>query len=418
MSKYKCTVCNWVYDESIEDKKFKEVSGSWHCPVCNAGKKAFILLSDKSKILKIKQTVSDVFIEQISEWGVKFVFGLPGTSSLGVLEAIRKNPKINYFQVRHEQTAAFMASAYGKLTNHIAACLTVAGPGATNLTTGLYDAKLDHSPVLALTGQVTRKNIGPGSFQEIDQHSFFEPICVFNKTLMSEKQTTSLATLGIKHAIIERGVSHISFPNDIQKLPHREKIQPMKGRIVNKTITACQTLIKKAAEEINKAKKPVIIAGFGAMQQGKVLLALAKKISAPIATTFRSKGIINEDNDLSIGCHGGIGTTTATTLVKDSDLLIVIGSSFSEMTNIPNKKTIQIDINPMIIAKTHPVEVPLWGNSSIILPKLLREVNKKNNPSYLRKIKKLKTNWEKQIRKEINTKKITNKTSIYNQSFK
>jgi len=230
MAKYRCTVCNYIYDEEKEGKRFTELPEDWRCPVCNAPESAFVLLTEKTKEKKKEETtVSDILAEQMAEWGVKYVFGIPGTSSLGVVEAVRKNDKLKYIQVRHEQTAAFMASAYGKLTGNIAACLTVAGPGATNLATGLYDAKLDHSPVLALTGLVKRQLIGPGSFQEIDQHSFFEPICVFNKVLMSEDQTTTLITLAIKHALVERGVSHISIPNDVQKLPYNTKIIPMEG---------------------------------------------------------------------------------------------------------------------------------------------------------------------------------------------
>ena len=189
VKRFRCTVCNYIYDEEKEGREFSELGEDWTCPVCNAPKSAFVPLAEKRKKKARREkggTVSDVLVAQMVEWGIRHVFGIPGTSSLGLVDAIRKNPKLKYYQVRHEQTAAFMASAYGKLTGHVAACLTVAGPGATNLATGLYDAKLDRSPVLALTGLVKRQLIGPGSFQEIDQHSFFEPICVFNKTLMSE----------------------------------------------------------------------------------------------------------------------------------------------------------------------------------------------------------------------------------------
>jgi thiamine pyrophosphate-dependent acetolactate synthase large subunit-like protein len=149
------------------------------------------------------------------------------------LDAIRKNNKIKYYQVRHEQTARIMASAYGKLTGHVAACLGISGPGATNLATGLYDASLDHSPVLALTGLVARQLIGPGSPQEIDQYPFFEPICVYNKILMAPNQTTTLATLAIKYALIDRGVSHIGIPNDVQKIAYTAEFNRSKGRMPN-----------------------------------------------------------------------------------------------------------------------------------------------------------------------------------------
>src|SRR4030043_1655341 len=171
--------------------------------------------------MKKGPTVSDILVEQIAEWGVQYIFGGPGTSTLGVVDAVRKNGKVKYLQVRHEQTAAFMASAYGKLTGNVAACLSVSGPGTTNLATGLYDASLDHAPVLVLSGMVARQFIGPGSIQEIDQYSFFEPICVFNKILMSSDQTTMLATLAVKTALLDRGVATIWIPNDLQKMPCR-----------------------------------------------------------------------------------------------------------------------------------------------------------------------------------------------------
>jgi len=401
MMKFRCTVCNYIYDEAKEGREFSTLTYDWTCPVCNALKIAFVPLSeDREKIPSKQKTVSDVLVEQMAEWGINYVFGIPGTSSLGLVEAIRKNTRIKYYQVRHEQTAAFMASAYGKLTGNIAACLTVAGPGAVNLATGLYDAKLDHAPVLAITGLVKRQLIGPGSFQEIDQHSFFEPICVFNKILMSEDQTTRLITLAIKHALVDRGVSHISVPNDLQKLPHEADVLPMQGRIPNRNILQCDHLIKDAASVINNAKRPVIISGFGAIGQGIKLLQLAEKISSPIATTFRGKGVIDEDNELYVGSHGTIGSTAAAKLVRESDLLIVIGSSFSDMTQIPQKRIIQIDIDPMMIAKNYPVEVGLWGNSAELIPKLTEAVKKKPNTEYLAEVTRLKGEWVSQLMRE------------------
>jgi len=401
MKKFRCTVCNYIYDEAKEGREFSLLTDDWTCPVCNALKIAFVPLSEhREKIPSKQKTVSDVLVEQMAEWGINYVFGIPGTSSLGLVDAIRKNARMKYYQVRHEQTAAFMASAYGKLTGNIAACLTVAGPGATNLATGLYDAKLDHAPVLAITGLVKRQLIGPGSFQEIDQHSFFEPICVFNKVLMSEDQTTSLVTLAIKHALVDRGVSHISIPSDLQKLPHNADVLPMQGRIPNRNILPCDHLIKDAASVINNAKRPVIIAGFGVIGQGIKLLQLAQKISSPIATTFRGKGVINEDHELYVGSHGTIGSTAASRLVQESDLLIVIGSSFSDMTQIPPKRIVQIDIDPMMIAKNYPVEVGLWGNSAELIPKLTKAVKKKPNTEYLAEITRLKREWASQLMRE------------------
>ena len=401
MTKFRCTVCYYVYDEGKEEKKFSGLSSEWVCPVCGAPKTAFVILTEKPlEQTEKSRTVSEVLIEQIAEWGVSYVFGVPGTSTLGVVDAIRKSNKVKYIQVRHEEVAAFMASAYGKLTGNVAACLSVSGPGATNLATGLYDAALDHSPVLVLSGMVARQFIGPGSLQEIDQHSFFEPICVFNKILMTEDQTTMLVTLAVKNALLDQGVSNIGIPNDVQKLPCENQIQLFEGRMPSLAFGVEDSLVEKAAKLIDQAERPVLIAGFGARGQGNKLLKLAQKICAPIVTTFRSKGVIDEDNALCAGCHGGVGSTAAAKLVEKSDLLIVVGSSFSQYTQLPRKRMVQIDINMKNIAKRYPVEVGLLGNSAVLIPKLTKKVQPKQKTAYLDEISNLKQVWTHQLLRE------------------
>ncbi|MGO8805011.1 MAG: thiamine pyrophosphate-dependent enzyme [Candidatus Bathyarchaeia archaeon] len=404
LGRFRCTVCNYIYDEVKEGKKFSDLPKEWVCPVCGAPKSSFVLLTEQVEEKtekKAEHTVSQILINQIAEWGVQYVFGIPGTSTLGVVDAIRRtNGKVKYIQVRHEQTAAFMASAYGKLTGHIAACLGISGPGATNLATGLYDAKLDHSPVLALTGLVARQMIGPGSIQEIDQYAYFEPICVFNKILMSEDQTTMLATLAIKHALLNQGVAHIGIPNDVQKLPYEADILLFEGRMPNLAYGQEEWLIEKAANLVNQASRPVILAGFGARGQGTKLLKLASKISAPIMTTFRAKGVVDEYDLMHVGCHGDIGSTAAAELMTKADLLIAVGSSFSDLTHVPKKRTLQIDINPLMIARRYPVEAALLGNSAVLIPKLTGKVQEKKNPAYLEEIARLKQQWLSQIERE------------------
>lgn len=407
MAKYRCTVCNYIYNEDVEAEKFDELPDDWRCPVCNSPKSAFVILTEKSEEANIgDQTVSDILVGQMADLGLRYVFGIPGTSILGVVDAIKKNPKLEFIQVRHEQTAAFMASAYGKLTGHVAACLTVAGPGATNLATGLYDAKLDHSPVVAMTGMVRRQLIGPGSFQEIDQYSFFEPLTVFNKIVMSEDQTTTLATLAIKHSLIERGVSHIGIPNDVQKMNYSTNLVPFEGNFPTRGTRPADFVFEKAAKIINESERPVIIAGFGSKDHGEILLKFAEKIKAPITTTFRAKGVVDEFEKLYVGSHGGVGSTASTKLVDDADLLIVVGSSFSDMTQIPEKKTVQIDIDPLMIARRFPVAAGLIGNCSEILPKLFDMVNEMERVEYVKEIKQLKKEWLELIDQEVEPEKI------------
>lgn len=406
MAKYRCTVCNYIYDEVKEGRKFADLPKEWVCPVCGAPKSAFVLLTEKTEVAEAKKgkTVSEVLIAQLVEWGLTYVFGVPGTSTLGVVDAIRKNQKVKYIQVRHEQVAAFMASAYGKLTDHFAACLSVSGPGTTNLATGLYDASLDQSPVLVLSGMVARQFIGPGSIQEIDQYNFFEPICVFNKILMAEDQTTMLATLAVKHALLDRGVSNIGLPNDVQKLPHEEEIQSFEGRIPSLAFAVEDVLIEKAARLVNEAERPVIVAGFGARGQGNRLHVLADKISAPIVTTFRAKGVVDESYPLCMGCHGDLGSTASAELVRKADLLIVIGSSFSDLTHLPQKRMVQIDINMKNIARRYPAEGGLLGNSAVLIPKLTEKVTERIDRERLAEIAQLKETWLNQIAHEADSK--------------
>jgi len=400
MAEYRCTVCNYVYNEKEERKKFSELPDDWRCPVCNAPKSLFVKLTPEEGVKPVSNTVADVFIAQMIEWGVKYVFGIPGTSALGLVDALRKNKNIHYIQVRHEQTAAFMASAYAKLTGHIAACLTVAGPGATNLATGLYDAKLDRAPVLAITGQVERNRIGTGASQEIDQHAFFEPFSVFNMTLISPDQTTNLVTAAIKHALLLGGVAHIDVPRDIQSLECDEEIKPFKDNIPNRSITTDEKHLKRAAEIINTSKRPVIIAGFGSLEAKEQVVKLAERIDAPIVTTFRGKGVVDEKHPLYMGSHGTIGSTAAAELVRDSDLLIVIGSSFSDLTQIPQKRMIQIDIDPMMIARRYPVEAGIIGKSAIVIPKIIKFVNEKERKDYRKRMRELKSHWLKLLEAE------------------
>ncbi|MGD6851500.1 MAG: thiamine pyrophosphate-binding protein [Candidatus Bathyarchaeia archaeon] len=403
MAKYRCTVCNWVYEDAKEKVKFSDLPKEWVCPICGAPKSAFVLLAEeqgKKEEPKAASTVSDVLVNQLAAWGVKYVFSIPGTSTLGVIEAIRKSGKIRYIQVRHEETAAFMASAYGKLTGHIAACLSISGPGTTNLATGLYDAQLDHSPVLAITGMVPRKLIGRGSLQEIDHQAFFEPISVYNKTLMTEDQTTTLATLAVKHALLDQGVAHIGIPNDVAKLPYEAPVLPFEGRLPNLAYGQEDWVIEKAAKVVDGSTRPLVLIGFGCRGQGTKVTALAIKLGAPIISTFRAKGFVDADEPLYVGCHGGIGSTAAGVLMEKTDLLIAVGVSFSDLSQIPHKRMVQIDINPLMIARRFPAEVSLLGNSAVLIPKLTEKVAKKNNADYVAEIGRLKKAWLDQLERE------------------
>ena len=379
MAQWKCSVCGYLYDETTGDPKagipggtpFEKLPDTWTCPVCGAGKEAFRKVPTEDIHAGAVTTVSDVMVAELAAWGVNVVFGLPGTSSLGLVEAIRKNPGIRYFVVRHEENAAFAASAYNKLTGNIACCLTIAGPGATNLATGLYDAKEDHASVLSLNGQVEAQYTGPGGVQEIDQDAFFRPVTVYNNTIYEKNLAVLLLTRALRYAKIDRGVAQISVPNDIQKQPLDSQFLTRESCICGPDILPSEDMIKTAATAINNAKKPVILAGWGAYPDGDMVLALAEKIKAPILTTFRAKGIIPEDNPRVIGILGNVGSPHARKPANEADLIITLGVGFSKFTNVPTEKSfVQVDIDPLKLGKNRQT-VALWGNCSLVLPKLL-----------------------------------------------
>jgi pyruvate oxidase len=349
---------------------------------------------------KSPTTVSDVLIAELEKWGITFVFGLPGTSSLGLVEALRKNRNLRYIVVRHEENAAMAASAYHKLTGKIAACLTIAGPGASNLATGLYDAKEDRASVLSINGQVSGQYVGDGNFQEIDQDAFFRPITVYNNTIYDKTQVLKILTQALRHAIVQRGVAQISVPNDVQKAVLDAESCERETCLTNFDILPDEKEIQKAVALIDQSKKPVIIAGWGAFEAGEMVLRFAEKLKAPIVTTFRAKGILPEDNKWVLGILGNVGSPSTRKVVNESDLIITLGVGFSKQTHVPTKKPlIQVEIDPLKIGKM-PFSIALWGNCSLVLPRLVEAVLVKKNDTVLQEITAIKKKWSEQLTKE------------------
>jgi thiamine pyrophosphate-dependent acetolactate synthase large subunit-like protein len=351
-------------------------------------------------------TVADAILIELEKWGITLVFGIPGTSSLGLVEALRRNEKLRYIVVRHEENAAMAASAYHKLTGRIAACLTIAGPGASNLATGLYDAKEDRASVLSINGQVSGQYNGDGSFQEIDQDAFFRPITVYNNTIYDKTQTLKILTQALRYAIVQRGVAQISVPNDIQKELLDTAVCEKEACLTNFDILPNEKDIRKAVALIDAAKKPVIIAGWGAFESGEVLLRFAGKIKAPIVTTYRAKGILPEENPWVLGILGNVGSPATRNIVSESDLIITLGVGFSKQTHVPmNKPLIQVELDPLKIGKI-PFTVSLWGNCTLILPLLVEAVREKQDDAVVRELAEIKKKWSEQLLKEADAKSV------------
>ncbi len=317
------------------------------------------------------RTVSDVMAETMVNWGIRRVFGMVGHSNLGLAEALRRQAEagtLSYHGIRHEGAAAFACSGYAKLSGQPAACLTIAGPGATNLLTGLWDCRVDRAPALALSGQVDTQVLGPGAFQEIDLASAFSAVTVFSQTVLTESRHAELMTLACKNAIVNRDVAHLIFPDEVQTVPAAADAKPggPEGRIASPFITPPDMVIEEAAELIEEARRPAIVVGYGARGAMGPITALAERLSAPVLTTFKAKGQIPDSHPLAAGVLGRSGTPIASWFMNEADLLIVFGASFSNHTGIaPYKRIIQVDFDRMALGKFHPVEVPVWGEVAV-----------------------------------------------------
>src|SRR6266545_2467039 len=326
----------------------------------------------------VPRTVADVLVETLVAHGVTHVFGMVGHSNLGFAEAMRRaeeRGELTYIGIRHEGAASFAASAYGKLTGRPAACFAIAGPGSTNLLTGLYDAKLDGAPVIAISGQVPSAVRGRGAFQDVDLSAVFADVAVFTTTVQAGSNHAELAALAVKHAMDGRGVAHLVLPDEVQIQPSEADASKPEGRFGPAGLRPSTESLRKATELIAGARRPVIIAGHGARGAEAELTALAERLGAPVLTTFKAKGLVPDTHPLGAGVLGRSGTPVASWLMNESDLLIVVGASFANHTGIaPYLPIVQIDDEPGAIGRFHPVTAGVLGDAALTLDALLAEL--------------------------------------------
>jgi pyruvate oxidase len=311
-------------------------------------------------------TVTDVMAQTMTNWGVTSVFGIVGHSNLGLADALRRQAvkgELNYYGVRHEGAAAFACSGYAKLTGKPAACLAIAGPGATNLTTGLWDAKVDRAPLLALTGQVQVQVFGPGAFQDVDLAAAFAPVTCFSESTLHSSKHAELMSLACKNAIVKRDVAHLIFPDNVQTMLATDPTPGVpEGRLSVPRVAPDDAVLDEALALVKKSKRPIIIAGYGARDAMDEVIELAEQLNAPVMTTFKAKGQIPDSHPLAGGVLGRSGTPIASWFMNECDLILALGSSFSNHTGITQKRPIiQVDFDRMNLGKFHAVTLPVWG---------------------------------------------------------
>ena len=315
-------------------------------------------------------TITDVMAATMINWGVTSVFGIVGHSNLGLSDALRRQAikgKLNYYGVRHEGAAAFACSGYAKLTGSPAACLTIAGPGATNLMTGLWDAKVDRAPLLALTGQVQVQVFGPGAFQEVDLAAAFAPVTCFSQSVLHSSKHAELMSLACKNAIVQRDVAHLIFPDNVQTMVATDPTPSgPEGRLSVASVAPDDAVLDDAVKLIKKSKRPIIIVGYGARDAMSDVIELAEQLNAPVMTTFKGKGQIPDSHPLAAGVLGRSGTPIASWFMNECDLILALGSSFSNHTGITQKRPIiQVDFDRMHLGKFHSVTLPVWGEIGV-----------------------------------------------------
>lgn len=379
MARFRCTVCNWIYDEDLEGTPFAEQPETWTCPQCGAPKSAFVPEGGPGVSDSVQTTVADKIVEQLVTLGVRCAYGIPGDSNLPLIDAIRRDGRIRFVLTRHEETAAFMASAHGKITGEIGVCISIAGPGSTNLVTGLMDASADRSPVLALVGQVAEVYLGSEAFQEIDQLELFHPFTAFAEAVVRSNQAVTLTLMAVKHAHRAPGVSVLSTPTDVLAERLGDSVFVPEKRLFRSEPPPPDEEIARATELINQSRRVAILAGWGARRSGDALLGLSEKLGAPVATTSRAKGAIDETERRALGVLGSIGTVRAGRSLQGADLVIVAGTGFRHANLVPaGTKIIQIDRDASRIGRTFDVDVGIHGDAGVALVRLAAAVDEKD----------------------------------------
>jgi pyruvate dehydrogenase (quinone)/pyruvate oxidase len=337
---------------------------------------------------------ADLLVERLIDWNVRVVFGLPGDGINGIMEALRRRQdRVRFVQVRHEESAAFMACGYAKYTGELGVCLATSGPGALHLLNGLYDAKMDGAPVLAITGQTYHDLMGTRYQQEVDLLAAFKDVAVYNELMIGAGQVHSLVDAGCRAALAQRGVAHINCPVDLQEQP-LGKDQPSTKKVEGHTsdvwrppvVVPCERDVRDAAAVLNTGKKTVILAGQGALGAGAELEQLADIMAAPIVKPLLGKATVPDDSPFTTGGIGLLGTEPSEVAMEQADTLLMVGTSFPYMEFYPKHdqcRGVQIDRDAARIGLRFPIEVPLCGDAKATLQVLMPHVTRRDDRSFL-----------------------------------
>jgi pyruvate dehydrogenase (quinone)/pyruvate oxidase len=349
---------------------------------------------------------SDVLIERLADWGVDTVFGLPGDGINGIMEGLRRHSdQVRFILVHHEEAAAFMATAYAKATGRLGVCLATSGPGAIHLMNGLYDAKLDHVPVLAITGMQETSVLGTGYQQEVHTDRLYADLAEYNLVIDNPAQLPGVVDIAVRTALARRGVAHLSLPNDVQvadadadPYQHVAPARPPATAPVYLAPPGRARMddLEAAARVLNEGERVAILAGAGALHAREEVLAVADLLGAPVIKTLPGKAVIPDDSDYAVGGIGLLGTRPGEDLVEDCDTLFMIGTNFPYTQHLPQPgktRVVQIEADPVRAGVRMPTEVPVIGDAKESLQALIPLLTRKTDRGHLAKYQKAMAGW-------------------------
>lgn len=348
--------------------------------------------------------VSDFLLKRLSAWGIKRIYGYPGDGINGILGGLERNKKLfEFVQVRHEEMAAFMATAHAKFTGEVGVCLATSGPGAIHLLNGLYDAKMDHQPVVAIVGQSARPAIGGNYQQEVDLQSLFKDVASeYVHTAMSPIQIRQLVDRAVRIAKTERSVTCLILPKDVQDLdaveapPHAHNTVHTGLGYSYPYIVPTDADVQRAASILNEGKKVAILIGAGAMHAGKEVTKVAELLGAGVAKALLGKAALPDTLPFVTGCIGLLGTKPSWDMMQECDTLLMVGTSFPYSEFLPKEgqaRGIQIDIDGRMLGLRYPTELNLIGDSAQTLRALIPYLEHKQDRSWREKIESNIRDW-------------------------
>ncbi|KHK66764.1 thiamine pyrophosphate-requiring protein [Pseudomonas frederiksbergensis] len=357
----------------------------------------------------MSMTVGDFLVERLYEWGVRRIYGYPGDGINGVFGALnRAKGKIRFIQARHEEMAAFMACAHAKFTGELGVCIATSGPGASHLITGLYDARMDHMPVLAISGQQARNALGGHYQQELDLVSLFKDVAgAFVQQASAPAQVRHLLDRAVRTAVGERRVTALILPNDLQDLeytppPHKHGTLHSGVGYRKPKVVPYEEDLRRAADVLNAGKKVAILVGAGALHATDEVIAIADKLGAGVAKALLGKAAVPDELPWVTGSIGLLGTEPSDNLMAGCDTLLMIGSGFPYAEFLPGEgqaRGVQIDLQPDMLSLRYPMEVNLQGDSADTLRALLPLIEEKTDRAWREKIEHWRADWDKTLEK-------------------